>query len=364
MAKKQEIRAPVGEICELPLDKIDPFPDHPYKVVNDDDMDQLVESIRAKGIISPCIVRKTTHGRYELVSGHRRMHACKRLGMDSLRCEVLDITKEEATVLMVESNFQRDKLLPSEKAFAYKMRLEAMKLQISRMKTRKNSGLTNYAGESIDSQLDKAEKHLGNAYGLTEDEISVIGTRAIRKNAHQVPAGYLDDEKADSLRQDDKSHRVGAKPRGNRTDELMAKEVGESAIQIRRYIRLTELIPELLDLVDEGKIGLRTAVELSYLELFQRDIYKQINKNESYPTMAQAIRMRRMYEGGKLTPKIVEKIMTEAKPNQKERFSMSSEKIMKWIPEGMSRKQAERYVENALEHYARYLERKEKSWER
>ena len=361
MAKKQEIRAPVGEICELPLDKIDPFPEHPYKVVDDDDMNQLVESIRAKGIISPCIVRKTTHGRYELVSGHRRMHACKRLGMDTLRCEVLDITKEEATVLMVESNFQRDKLLPSEKAFAYKMRLEAMKLQISRMKTRKNSGLTNYAGESIDSQLDKAEKHLGNAYGLTEDEVSVIGTRAIRKNAHQVPAGYLDVE----LKGPGQSVRpVGARSRDNRSDEKLADDVGESARQIRRYIRLTELIPELLDMVDEGKIGLRTAVELSYLELFQRDVYKQINKNESYPTMAQAIRMRRMYEGGKLTPKLVEKIMTEAKPNQKERFSMSSEKIMKWIPKGMSRKQAERYVENALEHYARYLERKEKSWER
>ena len=359
MAKKQEIRAPVGEICELPLDKIDPFPDHPYKVVDDDDMDQLVESIRAKGIISPCIVRKTTHGRYELVSGHRRMHACKRLGMDTLRCEVLDITKEEATVLMVESNFQRDKLLPSEKAFAYKMRLEAMKLQISRMKTRKNSGLTNYAGESIDSQVEKAEKHLGNAYGLTEDELSVIGTRAIRKNAHQVPAGYLDAGKIDSSKSGAPVvHREG------RARMLLAEQSPESHEQIRRYIRLTELIPELLDLVDEGKIGLRTAVELSYLELFQRDVYKQINKNESYPTMAQAIRMRRMYEGGKLTPKIVEKIMTEAKPNQKERFSMSSEKIMKWIPEGMSRKQAERYVENALEHYARYLERKEKSWER
>ena len=169
MAKKQEIRAPVGEICELPLDKIDPFPDHPYKVVDDEDMDQLVESIRAKGIISPCIVRKTTHGRYELVSGHRRMHACKRLGMDTLRCEVLDITKEEATVLMVESNFQRDKLLPSEKAFAYKMRLEAMKLQISRMKTRKNSGLTNYAGESIDSQLEKEEKRYGVLYCVQKD---------------------------------------------------------------------------------------------------------------------------------------------------------------------------------------------------
>ena len=364
MAKKQEIRAPVGEICELPLDKIDSFPDHPYKVVDDDDMDQLVESIRAKGIISPCIVRKTTHGRYELVSGHRRMHACKRLGMDSLRCEVLDITKEEATVLMVESNFQRDKLLPSEKAFAYKMRLEAMKLQISRMKTRKNSGLTNYAGESIDSQLEKAEKHLGNAYGLTEDELSVIGTRAIRKNAHQVPAGYLDAEsrrKTQGMRTDLTSTPVVSK---FRSDEELGKKVGESREQIRRYIRLTELIPELLDMVDEGKIGLRTAVELSYLELFQRDVYKQINKNESYPTMAQAIRMRRMYEGGKLTPKLIEKIMTEAKPNQKERFSMSSEKIMKWIPEGMSRKQAERYVENALEHYARYLERKEKSWER
>ena len=359
MAKKQEIRAPVGEICELPLDKIDPFPDHPYKVVDDEDMDQLVESIRAKGIISPCIVRKATHGRYELVSGHRRMHACKRLGMDTLRCEVLDITKEEATVLMVESNFQRDKLLPSEKAFAYKMRLEAMKLQISRMKTRKNSGLTNYAGESIDSQLDKAEKHLGNAYGLTEDELSVIGTRAIRKNAHQIPAGYLDAGKKESS-----NNGAPVGPESNRVRDRLAAVSSDSREQIRRYIRLTELIPELLDMVDEGKIGLRTAVELSYLELFQRDVYKQINKNESYPTMAQAIRMRRMYEGGKLTPKLVEKIMTEAKPNQKERFSMSNEKIMKWIPEGMSRKQAERYVENALEHYARYLERKEKSWER
>lgn len=359
MAKKQEIRAPVGEICELPLDKIDPFPEHPYKVVDDDDMDQLVESIRAKGIISPCIVRKTTHGRYELVSGHRRMHACKRLGMDTLRCEVLDITKEEATVLMVESNFQRDKLLPSEKAFAYKMRLEAMKLQISRMKTRKNSGLTNYAGESIDSQLDKAEKHLGNAYGLTEDELSVIGTRAIRKNAHQVPAGYLDAGKKESS-----NNGAPVGPESNRVRDRLAAVSSDSREQIRRFIRLTELIPELLDMVDEGKIGLRTAVELSYLELFQRDVYKQINMSESYPTMAQAIRMRRMYEGGKLTPKLVEKIMTEAKPNQKERFSMSSEKIMKWIPEGMSRKQAERYVENALEHYARYLERKEKSWER
>ena len=359
MAKKQEIRAPVGEICELPLDKIDSFPDHPYKVVDDGDMDQLVESIRAKGIISPCIVRKTTHGRYELISGHRRMHACKRLGMDTLRCEVLDITKEEATVLMVESNFQRDKLLPSEKAFAYKMRLEAMKLQISRMKTRKNSGLTNYAGESIDSQLDKAEKHLGNAYGLTEDELSVIGTRAIRKNAHQIPAGYLDAGKKESS-----NNGAPVGPESNRVRDRLAAVSSDSREQIRRYIRLTELIPELLDMVDEGKIGLRTAVELSYLELFQRDVYKQINKNESYPTMAQAIRMRRMYEGGKLTPKLVEKIMTEAKPNQKERFSMSNEKIMKWIPEGMSRKQAERYVENALEHYARYLERKEKSWER
>ena len=358
MAKEQEIRAPVGEICELSLDKIDPFPDHPYKVVDDEDMDQLVESIRAKGIISPCIVRKTTHGRYELVSGHRRMHACKRLGMDTLRCEVLDITKEEATVLMVESNFQRDKLLPSEKAFAYKMRLEAMKLQISRMKTRKNSGLTNYAGESIDSQLEKAEKHLGNAYGLTEDELSVIGTRAIRKNAHQVPAGYLNEV------ENELPNKGGPLGHPGKSRDLVAEEVGESVTQIRRYIRLTELIPELLDMVDEGKIGLRTAVELSYLELFQRDVYKQINMNESYPTMAQAIRMRRMYEGGKLTPKLIEKIMTEAKPNQKERFSMSSEKIMKWIPEGMSRKQAERYVENALEHYARYLERKEKSWER
>ena len=284
MAKKQEIRAPVGEICELPLDKIDPFPDHPYKVVDDEDMDQLVESIRAKGIISPCIVRKATHGRYELVSGHRRMHACKRLGMDTLRCEVLDITKEEATVLMVESNFQRDKLLPSEKAFAYKMRLEAMK--------------------------------------------RIPGRRP--KNSGPVGPHY-------------------------RSDEALAEQVDDSARQIKRYIRLTELIPELLTLVDEKKIAMRPAVEISYLPKELQEILADcIEMEQCTPSHAQTIRMRKLLDKGKLTSDAIETIMLEEKPNQKERIVLRGERFKELFPPELPPAKREDYVAAAMEYYSRH----------
>ena len=232
-SQKERDEAKLKHIYEIPIDQIDAFPDHPFKVRDDEDMDNLVESIRAKGMITPCMVRKKQDGRYELISGHRRMHACEILGMDKIRCEVMRLSKEEATIMMVESNFQRSKILPSEKAFAYKMRLEAMKMAISRMITNKNLG-QNYGGKEVAPQLEKAREHLVRAYGLSEEYVNVLGTKESRKHEQVGDAAGL----------------VG--PQGRLRDKVSA-EMGDSSRQIHRYIRLTELIPELLDLVDEGK---------------------------------------------------------------------------------------------------------------
>lgn len=176
MPKKEDIRAPSEErmIREIPIDKIDPFPDHPYKVLDNEDMEQLTESIRAKGVITPLLVRKMYHGRFELVSGHRRLHACKKLGMKSVICEVREMSKEEAIITMVESNFQRDRLLPSEKAFAYKMRLDAMKFHISRMRENEKQG-RDFGKKPVGPQIEAASEHLAKAYGLSRREVDAIG---------------------------------------------------------------------------------------------------------------------------------------------------------------------------------------------
>lgn len=236
-SQKERNEAKLKRIEEIPLSEIDPFPDHPFKVKDDEDMDNLVESIRAQGIITPAAVRKKKDGRYELVSGHRRKRACEILGMTTLRCEVLNLSKDEATIFMVESNFQRTTILPSEKAFAYKMRLEAIKSQIGRMKDNQRRGM-NYAGAPVEPQLRQAQDHLKNAYGMTEEEVQALGTADSRKKEYVGPVG----------------------PQGRIRDQV-SSEFGESSRQIHRYIRLTELIPQLLDLVDEGKIALRPAVE-------------------------------------------------------------------------------------------------------
>ena len=350
MADKVNIRAPVA-IREIPIELIDPFPNHPYKVVDDADMDQLVESIRAKGLLTPCIVRKMNGNRFELVAGHRRKHACEKLGFKTLKCEVLEISREEATILMVESNFQRDRILPSEKAFAYKMRLEAMKKQISRMRQNQKKGML-IGGEPPEKQIEEASTHLQNSYWLDDEDISKIGNEGLRESKKQ------------KTRNDNLGAPVGHLNKGKKTRDIVAADVGESKSQIQRYIRLTELIPGILNLVDEGKIGVRTAVELSYLGPHQNSILECMELNESYPTQAQAIRMRRLFEKGELSSEQIKSIMTESKPNQKERFSMSSERIFKLLPKNLSRRQTEKYVEAALEHYARYLERKAKGRER
>ena len=281
--------AKLGKIRDIPLELIDDFPDHPFKVRDDEDMIQLVESVKERGVITPATVRQKEDGRYELISGHRRKRACELAGVEALRCEVVDLDRDAATVLMVESNYQRSQILPSEKAFAYKMRLEAMNRQAGRP----------------------------------------------RKENPTPVVSDLD---------------------GQRTNEILGNEVGESREQIRRYIRLTNLVPELLDLVDEGKIKMRPAVELSYLdEDSQRAVVDEIDLNQCTPSHDQTIRMRKFFTDGKLTPEVVSAIMGEEKPNQREKIVLRGDKVRSLIPKNIPVSQTEDYVVKALEHYSRFL---------
>lgn len=325
--------AKLKHIYNLPIDKIDPFPEHPFKVRDDEDMLNLIESIRAQGVLTPCMVRKKKDGRYELISGHRRKRACELLGMDTLRCEIVDLSKEQATILMTESNFQRSRILPSEKAFAYKMRLDAMKLLVSRMVENQKKG-RNFGGEPVEPQLEKAREHLINSYGMSEEYVGNLGNNDSRRHDHGGPVGHL--------------------PSGSKSRDVVAMQVGESVTQIRRYIRLTELIPELLDLVDEGKIGLRPAVELSYLGHRQQDVYDMIEMEQATPTHEQARRMRRMFEEGKLTREVIEAIMMEPKSNQQERIVLRTEKIKTLFPPDLPASKREDYIAAAMEYYARH----------
>ena len=284
----QELRddAKLSKIRDIPLELIDDFPDHPFKVRDDEDMIQLVESIKERGVITPATVRQKEDGRYELISGHRRKRACELAGFEALRCEVVDLDRDAATVLMVESNYQRSQILPSEKAFAYKMRLEAMKRQ-------------------------------GQRSDLTS---SPVGTKF------------------------------------DRSSEAITEETGDSRNQIHRYIRLTNLVPELLDLVDEGKIKMRPAVELSYLdEDSQRAVVDEIDLNQCTPSHDQTIRMRKFFTDGKLTPEVVSAIMGEEKPNQREKIVLRGDKVRSLIPKNIPISQTEDYVVKALEHYSRFL---------
>ena len=284
----QELRddAKLSKIRDIPLELIDDFPDHPFKVRDDEDMIQLVESIKERGVITPATVRQKEDGRYELISGHRRKRACELAGFEALRCEVVDLDRDAATVLMVESNFQRSQILPSEKAFAYKMRLEAMKRQ-------------------------------GQRSDLT---LSPVGTKF------------------------------------DRSSDAITEETGDSRNQIHRYIRLTNLVQELLDLVDEGKIKMRPAVELSYLdEDSQRAVVDEIDLNQCTPSHDQTIRMRKFFTDGKLTPEVVSAIMGEEKPNQREKIVLRGDKVRSLIPKNIPVSQTEDYVVKALEHYSRFL---------
>ena len=279
--------AKLSKIRDIPISEIDEFPDHPFKVLMDEDMEQLVESIKRNGVMTPATVRLKEDGRYELISGHRRKKACELAGLETLKCEVKELTRDEAIIVMVESNLQRSVILPSEKAFAYKMRLEAMKRQ----------------GERSD---------------LTS---SPMGTKL-------------------------------------RSDAELAENVGESRNQIQRYIRLTELVPEILQMVDERQIAFRPAVEISYLtEEQQYTLLEAMEYNDATPSLAQAIKMKKYNQDGKLTSEVIQSIMEEEKPNQKEKPAFRDERITKLIPKTVPRGQETDFVVKALEFYNRHLQR-------
>ena len=284
--ERQENRLP--KIYDIPLSEIDDFPDHPFQVRMDEDMDQLVESVKGRGIITPITLRQKEDGRYEIVSGHRRKKACELAGLETVPAEIKELTRDEAIILMVESNLQRSVILPSEKAFAYKMRLDAMKRLPGRP---------------------------------SKENVSPVGTNL-------------------------------------RYDEIMAQEVGESRNQINRYIRLTNLEPELLQMVDEGKIAMRPAVELSYLnDIEQQDLVPAMELADATPSHAQAIKMRKFSQEGKLTPEVIESIMCEEKPNQKEKISIPYASVKRYIPSSIPPDKTGDFILKALEYYHRHLER-------
>ena len=288
-SQQEREESSLKKIYDIPLSEIDPYPDHPFKVKDDEDMMNLAESVKANGVLTPATARRKEDGRYELLSGHRRLRACQIAGLETLRSEVVEMDRDEATIFMVESNFQRTTILPSEKAFAYKMRLDAMNRQ----------------GERSD---------------LT---YSPVGNKLERTSSHELE-----------------------------------KQVGDSKTQIFRYIRLTELIPELLDMVDEGKIALRPAVELSYIpRLQQGQIWQRMEMEDCTPSHAQTIRMRKMANEDRLTDEAIEAIMTEEKPNQKEKIVLRGERFKDLFPKDLPLSKREDYVAAAMEHYARHIER-------
>ena len=279
--------AALSKIRDIPLLEIDEFPDHPFKVLMDEDMEQLVESIKRNGVMTPATVRLKEDGRYELISGHRRKKACELAGLETLKCEVKDLTRDEAIIIMVESNLQRSVILPSEKAFAYKMRLEAMKRQGER---------TDLTSAPMVQKLTSREK--------------------------------------------------------------IAEKSGDSHEQVRRFIRLTELVPEILQMVDEKQIAFRPAVEISYLaEEQQYTLLEAMSYNDATPSLAQAIKMKKFNQDGKLTDEVIQSIMEEEKPNQKEKPVFRDERITKLIPKTVPKGQEADFVVKALEFYNRHLQR-------
>lgn len=283
--ERAENRLP--RIYDIPLSEIDDFPDHPFKVKDDEDMLQLVESVRERGIITPITLRRKEDGRYEIVSGHRRRKACEIAGLETIPAEIKELTRDEAIILMVESNLQRSVILPSEKAFSYKMRLEAMKR---------------------------------------------LPGRPSKDNLGPVVQNFSRDE--------------------------LGEAAGESGRQVSRYIRLTWLIPELLQLVDDGKIALRPAVELSYLNDWeQEDLLNAMDLADATPSHAQAIKMRKFSAENKLTPEVIESIMCEEKPNQKEKINIRYEDARRYIPSSVPYSQTGEFILKALEYYHRHLER-------
>ena len=277
-------------IMELSISDISDFPDHPYKVKDDESMIELVESIKTRGLLQPILVRPKDGGGYEMVSGHRRKRACELAGIDIIQARVQDLSRDEAILSMVDSNLQREEILPSEKGFAYKMRLDAMNRQ------------------------------------------------GIRNDLTCAPVEHKLD--------------------GKKSRDILAEKVGESREQIRRYIRLTELISPILDMVDERQIALRPAVEISYLTKDeQKTLCDAMEYCDATPSHVQTVKMRKFSEEGKLTDAVIDSIMEEEKPNQRDKSQFRDERIRKLIPQNIPKEREADYVVQALEFYNRHRER-------
>ena len=288
---RAESRLP--RIYDIPLSEIDDFPNHPFKVKMDEDMNQLVQSVKERGVITPITLRQKEDGRYEIVSGHRRRKACELAGLERVPAEIKELSRDEAIILMVESNLQRSIILPSEKAFSYKMRLEAMKRQA----------------------------------GRPQENCSPVDNNL----------------------------------KGIKTASLFKEQTGDGQAQVYRYIRLTELIPELLDMIDENKIAFRPAVELSHLtETEQHNLLNSISYNDATPSLPQAIRLKEFSKAGKLSAEVIEAILGEEKPNQKEKISFKAERLRPYIPSSVPLEKTEDYIIKALEYYQRVQERKKR----
>lgn len=282
----------------IDISLIDDFKEHPFKVIENDELKALEESINTSGVLSPVIVRKKDDGRYEMISGHRRKFACNKLGIDKIPCLVKDLTDDEATIFMVDSNLQREKLLPSEKAFAYKMKYDALKNQRIEQRPQDTS-------------------------------LRPVGTVV-------------------------------------RSDDLIGEENGESGRQVQRYIRLTNLVPELLEMVDNAESGLspaiafRPAVELSYLkEDEQRDLVDFIDDEEATPSLAQAIQMKKLSQNNELDLDTIHDIMSQQKPNQVIKFKISEEKLNNVLPKNIERDKVEDFVIKAVDYYSRHLKQRD-----
>ncbi len=286
MSNKQET------VTEIPLSQIADFPDHPYQVRDDESMNELVESIKERGLIQPVLIRPIENGMYEMVSGHRRKRAFELAGIETIPARIKELSRDEAILAMVDSNLQREQILPSEKAKAYKMRLDAMKRQAGRP-----------------------------------------------KKDNSVP--------------------VAQNLKGRTSRELLGEQVGESQDQIRRYIRLNELVPELLSLVDEGRIAMRPAVEISYFpKEAQQQLFEAIEYNDCTPSHDQAIRMRKALNEGRLTKEVVYTIMDEEKPNQRQKSPFRDKRIGQLIPKSVPMSKQCDYVLKALQFYNKYLQKK------
>jgi len=275
-------------IKDIPLEKLVPFPNHPFKVRDDEEMNKLVESVSENGVLVPAIVREKDNGDYEIISGHRRKFASEIAGKNTLRCIISNLDDDAATVIMVDSNIQRENILPSEKAFAYKMKLDAMKHQGKR---------TDLTSNQLGRKLDNAE-----------------------------------------------------------TAQIIGDENGDSQSQVRRYIRLTYLIPELLQMVDDGKMKMLPAVEISFLDKkCQQDLLEAIESECCTPSHAQAIRMHKMFNDGELNSNTILDVMCELKPNQQERLIIPHKTLEKYIPQSVAPEKRQDYVCKALEHYNKFL---------